>query len=379
MRRAHVPVLEHAVDGGDVAGQGRSQRFGPEDAYGGEQLQRHLQDDLGRMEQHRSANVDAIGAVVDLVGGAPGQGHVVQRAAPRVHDRRQDGIARQRATDHAGPRAVEPAVRGHRVQRQQQRHRRRQLPTSGRNPAPSHCQPWRGGKSRAGQSFSVAWKNTQARGTSGLSMSMAFMAIRKRPVPAARAQRAALKPGRIVAAALELVGESGISAFSTRRLGEAMGIYHHFPSKQHLLDAMVGEVIARFRWPPPGLDPVEHLRRVCHAYRETAHRYPKLFPCVAVHRLNMADGVDFIERVLAALEAMARDRAARWFRVVGYYLFDAGLDETSGHAPGSAAAEPVSDAHVAAHCTAWPRRCRASANRNGARTSTSASRPCSAR
>jgi AcrR family transcriptional regulator len=179
----------------------------------------------------------------------------------------------------------------------------------------------------------------------------------KRTGPAARGRRAPLTREGIVAMALELIEQQGFAAFSTRRLGEALGceamsIYHHFPSKQHLLDALVAEVIAGFRWPPPGLDPLEHLRRVCHAYRETAHRYPRFFPYLAVHRLNMPDGVDFIERVLAAFEAVAsdRERAARWFRVVGYYLVGAGLDETSGYAAGPAAAEPVSEAYVAAHC-----------------------------
>ncbi len=179
----------------------------------------------------------------------------------------------------------------------------------------------------------------------------------KASVPRGRARCAPLAPGRIVSAGLELIEERGFAAFSTRRLGEvlgceAMSIYHHFPSKQHLLDAMVGRVVSEFRWPPAELDPLGRLRQVCHAYRETAHRYPKFFPYVAVHRLNMPDGVDFIEQVLGAFEAVVvdRERAARWFRVVGYYLVGAGLDETSGYASGPSAAEPVTDAYVAEHC-----------------------------
>lgn len=179
----------------------------------------------------------------------------------------------------------------------------------------------------------------------------------RRPAPGTRKKRAPLTPARIVEAALDLIGKQGFAAFSTRRLGEtlaceAMSIYHHFPSKQHLLDAMVAHVVSGFPWPPADLDPVERLRRVCLGYRETAHRYPKFFPYVAVHRLNMADGVDFIERILAAFEAVVedRERAARWFRVIGYYLVGAGLDETSGYASGPSAAEPVSDAYVTDHC-----------------------------
>lgn len=170
-------------------------------------------------------------------------------------------------------------------------------------------------------------------------------------------RRAPLTPGRIVARALELIEQDGLAAFSTRRLGqalscEAMSIYHHFPSKQHLLDALVAHVLSGFKWPSPRLQPVERLRRVCHGYRGIAHRYPRFFPYLAQHRLNMPAGVRFIERVLAAFEAVVQDRglAARWFRIFGYYLVGAALDETSGYAAGPSAAEPVSEAYVVEHC-----------------------------
>jgi AcrR family transcriptional regulator len=160
-----------------------------------------------------------------------------------------------------------------------------------------------------------------------------------------------------VTVALQLVEADGLAAFSTRRLGdalacEAMSIYHHFPSKQHLLDAMVAAVIGGFRWPAAKLDAVERLRRTCYGYRELAHRHPRFFPYVAVHRLNTEAGVRFIERVLTAFEAVVRnrERAARYFRAVGYYLVGAALDETSGYALGPSAAEPVSDAYVAENC-----------------------------
>ena len=57
----------------------------------------------------------------------------------------------------------------------------------------------------------------------------------RRPRP-----REPLTRERIVEAALAVVEAEGLAAFSTRKLGErlgceAMSIYHHFPSKQHLL------------------------------------------------------------------------------------------------------------------------------------------------
>jgi AcrR family transcriptional regulator len=173
------------------------------------------------------------------------------------------------------------------------------------------------------------------------------------------AAREPLSRERIVQAALEQVHQDGLALLSTRRLGqrlgcEAMSIYHHFPSKAHLLDAMVDHAIASVELPPAGIDPIERLRRMCHAYRAMANRLPALFPLVAVHRLNTPTGVRFIDAVIAMIRDLEPDpeAAARQFRAVGYYLVGACLDETAGYAKGPSAAEPVSEAYIRAHCPA---------------------------
>jgi AcrR family transcriptional regulator len=162
---------------------------------------------------------------------------------------------------------------------------------------------------------------------------------------------------RIVETALALVHDLGLGAFSTRRLGErlgceAMSIYHHFPSKQHLLDAMVDRVLGSIAFPDPALDPAERVRAVARAYRDMARRHPAFYPLLAVHRLNTPLGVATIDRILEIIGALVPDAelAARHFRTLGYYLTGAALDETSGYARGPSAAEPASDADVAAHC-----------------------------
>jgi AcrR family transcriptional regulator len=184
-------------------------------------------------------------------------------------------------------------------------------------------------------------------------------AARARAPARAATKRAPLTRERIVQAALDLVQRDGLAAFSTRRLGtrlrcEAMSIYHHFPSKAHLLDAMVDHATATVEIPGPDIAPEERLRRVCYAYRAMAHRFPALFPLVAVHRHNTPTGVRFINAVIALIQDLEPDReaAARQFRAVGYYLVGACLDETSGYAKGPSAAEPVSDAYIAEHCPA---------------------------
>ncbi len=170
-----------------------------------------------------------------------------------------------------------------------------------------------------------------------------------------------LSPERIVAAALEEIAAVGLAAFSTRKLGqrlgcEAMSIYHHFPSKQHLLDALVAQAIASVEVPPPGRDAAEslvRLRHAAHSYRAMARRWPALYPLVAVHRLNMPAGVRFIESLLALTHVVAggdEERGARAFRTLGYYLAGACLDETAGYARGPSAAEPVSGEFIEREC-----------------------------
>jgi len=170
-------------------------------------------------------------------------------------------------------------------------------------------------------------------------------------------RRAPLSRERIVAAALALVERDGLEALSMRNLGrelrcEAMSLYHVFPSKQHLVDALVEQALGSLEFPDPGLPAAERLRGIFHAYRAMAHRYARLFPLVAVHRLNTPWGVRLIERMLQAVRDVVGDDelAARYFRAGGYYLMGAALDETSGYARGPSAAEPVSDEFIAREC-----------------------------
>jgi AcrR family transcriptional regulator len=162
---------------------------------------------------------------------------------------------------------------------------------------------------------------------------------------------------RIVEASLDLIADESLAGFSTRKLGErlgceAMSIYHHFPSKQHLLDALVEHAIGSVEVPEPGEDPEGRTRAALDSYRAMAQRWPALFPLVAVHRLNMPAGVRFIESILRLIHALVEDDelAARHFRAVGYYLVGACLDETAGYARGPSAAEPVDREFIAREC-----------------------------
>lgn len=178
-----------------------------------------------------------------------------------------------------------------------------------------------------------------------------------RPSPRRKKRSPALNPARILDAALAVIQEDGVAGFSTRKLGErlgceAMSIYHHFPSKGHLLDGLVDRAIGSIEWPPKELPPLERVRRSAEAYRAMANRHAALYPFLAVHRLNTETGVRFIEEILSQVHAVVRDdeKAARHFRSIGYFLTGAGLDETSGYAKGPSAQEPVSNEFIAREC-----------------------------
>jgi AcrR family transcriptional regulator len=163
----------------------------------------------------------------------------------------------------------------------------------------------------------------------------------------------------IVNTALELVNKVGLASFSTRALGEqlgceAMSIYHHFESKQHLLDAMVDHALRSVEVPElkPGVNALAALKTAIYSYRSMARRWPGMFPLIATHRLNTARGVRFIESILVLVSALSPDAetTARRFRAIGYYLTGAGLEETAGYARGPSAAVPVTDEFVQQEC-----------------------------
>lgn len=182
------------------------------------------------------------------------------------------------------------------------------------------------------------------------------------------AKSAGKRPGRggyhqgltrdgIAEAALALVDREGLDSLTYRRLAEAIGceamsLYHYFPSKAHLIDAVIDRVFAALQVPPSGGDWLERVREAAWNYRAMALKHPKLYPLIAVHRMNTAVGVRKLDEIIGLFRQGGFDdaTAARLFREFGYYLTGAALDETAGYAQGPSAAEPVSDAEIVRDC-----------------------------
>lgn len=165
-----------------------------------------------------------------------------------------------------------------------------------------------------------------------------------------RAGKPALSRDRIEEAALELIEEIGLESFSIRKLGiklecEAMSLYHYFGNKGELLDALVERLLLGFQFPDNTDDAQGALRFLAHQWRKIAHQYPNFFRFFSLHRMNSETGVAFLNRVIQLLldMGMQPEQAARFFRVINYYLIGATLDETAGYAKGGSSLAPVAD------------------------------------
>ena len=161
--------------------------------------------------------------------------------------------------------------------------------------------------------------------------------------------RLPLTADRIEAAAIEVIGREGLAGFSLRKLAGALGctamsLYHHYPSKGHLMDALIDRVVGGLT-PVPSCDLPwrERVRRVALDWRRMALGHPALVPFIATHRMNTPRALAYIEAVIGLFRdgTAGDEEAARMFRAVGYYLAGAVLEETAGYARGPSTVAPV--------------------------------------
>ena len=157
---------------------------------------------------------------------------------------------------------------------------------------------------------------------------------------------------RIEIAALELIEAEGLEAFSTRKLAtklgcEAMSIYHYFPSKGHLMDALVDRVIgSEMTVLVPGERPWrDAIELAAREWRTMALSSPNFFGYLALHRLNTPTALRWLNGMIGVFGDLGagEEVAVRMFRAMGHYLTGALLDETAGYTRGPSTVVPVSD------------------------------------
>jgi AcrR family transcriptional regulator len=162
--------------------------------------------------------------------------------------------------------------------------------------------------------------------------------------------REPLTPKRVVDASFALIDADGLADFSTRKLAqklgcEAMSIYYHFPSKAHLMDELVNTAVSQMQPIPKGLGFIEGQRFAAHEYRAMGLRNPAFFPFLSVHRMNTPAALKWLDGMIGCYRhAGFPDRdASHYFRLTGYYIIGATLDETTGYSRGPSTVAPVAE------------------------------------
>lgn len=94
--------------------------------------------------------------------------------------------------------------------------------------------------------------------------------------------RRGLDKNVILEAAFDMLSREGEADFSVRKLGlrvgvDPMTVLHHFGSKDELLRHIADRALATVELPLPSADWQIDLRQVAAAYRDLAHRHPRVF------------------------------------------------------------------------------------------------------
>ena len=115
----------------------------------------------------------------------------------------------------------------------------------------------------------------------GYGVELSTQTARKKAVSRPRGRRG-LDKNAILDAAFDMLSRDGEVGFSVRKLGTQIGVdpmtvLHHFGSKDELLRRIADRALASVELPLPSTDWRTDLRNVAAAYRDLAHRHPRLF------------------------------------------------------------------------------------------------------
>lgn len=170
--------------------------------------------------------------------------------------------------------------------------------------------------------------------------------MKKKKLPVARRER--LTREKIALAARALIDAEGIEAFSTRKLAavlgvEAMALYHHFPSKAALFDAVVELLLQGIVIPESG-DWRSRFISGLHSFYGISEQHPRSYLLLADRRWNTPLALQFYENALTLLcddGGLSPADAARLFRGAANYVNGAALVRIASFGQGRAPSQLV--------------------------------------
>jgi AcrR family transcriptional regulator len=144
--------------------------------------------------------------------------------------------------------------------------------------------------------------------------------------------RETLTPARIVELALEIVDREGLEALNMRRLAaqagvKPMSLYHHFPSKDAILDA-VGEELAATALSEPRAGGAwqDRVRLLFAQLHGVVRRHPRALPLISRAVVRTPSGRRWMEELMQTLLAAGFDEsgAAAVYHTLGAYTLGVG-------------------------------------------------------
>jgi AcrR family transcriptional regulator len=131
----------------------------------------------------------------------------------------------------------------------------------------------------------------------------------------------------IVEAALVIAQRQGLAAMSMRAVaeqlgGSVMGLYRHVPTKEALLDELVGRLLAEVDLPDPGDPWPDRLRHLANQVYDLAGRYPTVVPLLITRAYVAVDAVRVVETTSGILRdaGIPADQIPRLERMLATFL-----------------------------------------------------------
>ena len=159
---------------------------------------------------------------------------------------------------------------------------------------------------------------------------------------------------RIVSEALAVADDVGMESLTIRRLAEALGvgpmsIYHYFPNKAAIIDAMVDAVFVQIALPPEDEDWRSAIRVRCVSAREVLNRHPWAPPFMESRTSPGPATLRHHDAVIGCLRrgGFSLEMTAHAYAILDSFVYGFALKEAALPAGGGEGVQEIAEAMAA--------------------------------